>query len=295
MIFYWTVRQLADMILARIENDFDNFIVISGRRGIGKSETAVKLGYLCKPFNPHKQITFSREQLMDMMHNSQKKYIIADEMINVAHNREFFNQQQIQLIKMINMYRDNHNIVVACVPNFAHLDSQLRQLVTMRLHIERRGFGVVHVPHQSIYAKDQWNIVNNEKIENTWMHGNYQPKYQRLSTFKGFLKIKPLTKKQRLLYDQIKRDKRNRVYTEGVDTKVLTIQQIGDAPDEEKGQLLIQFANERNIQFGSAVRQLRDYERIMKLGSSDKISNKINTFPKNPEKSPLPLQITKEG
>ena len=119
MITYWTEKELAELLKKRVENDFDNFIIISGRRGIGKSETADKIGYCTKPFNPKYQITFSRDELMKMMHNNNKTYIIADEMINVAHSREFYNQQQIQLNKIINIYHYNHTTIVACLPNFA--------------------------------------------------------------------------------------------------------------------------------------------------------------------------------
>ena len=121
---------------------------------------------------------------------------------------------------MLNMYRDNFNVYGMAIPNFYDLDKNLRDLVKIHIHMIERGFGVVHVANDgSLYSEDKWDIRQNKRIEDRWAKArmknpNYRPKYNRLTTFRGYVRFTDLTFKQRELYEDIKVTKRKAVYEE---------------------------------------------------------------------------------
>lgn len=207
----WSVEQLYNTIQNAIDQKFDFIVAIDGRRGLGKSTLGIKTAVRFDQFRMKKHILFERDEINKALAKTQKGVFVLDEMINVTHNRDFFSAGQKQLIKILNMYRDSGNVIFACVPNFAHLDNQFRDLVKMRIHIERRGLGVIHTPNQSAYAKDKWDMSINEKIEASWAkRGVYNPNYKRLTTYRGLINFGALGKKQQVIYDKVKFEKRGK-------------------------------------------------------------------------------------
>lgn len=203
----WTLSDLTFMARKMQENKFDLIIAFCGSRGLSKSTLAYKLGLKLK-FKPKRDLIYSRDELRKAL-NGWNRTINADEMINVAYKRDFFNMDQIELIKMLNMYRDHQNILMMCVPNFWDLDKPLRDLVKIRIDMLRRGFGAIHTQLKNFYSNDPWDSKNNEKIERGWnIRGILRPQYNRLSTFKGFIKFGKLSPKQEEKYQRIKNDKR---------------------------------------------------------------------------------------
>ena len=206
----WSIERIANMIRKSQEEEFDFIIIVTGRRGLGKSTFAVKLGYRLGNFNPRRDIVFTREDAMKQLSTREKGIIICDEMINVSFNRDFWSEDQKNFIKLINMYRDKGNVLICCVPNFATMDKQFLNLIKMRVDISRKGLGILHKPHQSSYLLDQWDMKLNESIERRWLFKKlFKPKFERLSTFRGIVKFNDLGKKQRILYKKIKEEKRN--------------------------------------------------------------------------------------
>ena len=201
-------------------NKFDVFMVIEGRRGLGKSTLGYKLMVLVKremkrrkvqgyKFLPRRDLLYERKEVLQFFHK-RKHSGIADEMINVSFNRDFYNEDQKDLIKMINMNRDHNNFFIACVPQFKVLDSQIKNLASMKITVVRRGVSIIHMPNKTIYSPDIWDERVNEKIERDWLKGGVRnPKYSRLTTFRGFLKFPKLTDAQEEKYQEIKDHKRN--------------------------------------------------------------------------------------
>lgn len=210
------LKHLVRMIDARVKNQLDVICMITGNRGSGKSTLGLKL---CNPFpqyNMKEDLVFGREEVMQHLAKKTRGIIHADEMINVTHNRDFYNQDQKKLIKGLNMYRDRENILIGCVPNFYDLDKQIRSLVTMRIDVVRRGLGVLHLPNQSAYSTDKWDSQFNEKLERKWLergHG-FKPAFHRLTTFKGYLKFGDIGVAQRRLYLKLKDERRGKVFEE---------------------------------------------------------------------------------
>lgn len=210
------VRELATWISDRQKNKYDCIVAICGERGVGKSTCAIRLARSARKlqhakFNIRNDIVYTREALMKSL-EGYDGWIIADEMINAAFKRDFYATEQKDLIKMLNMYRDHRNILLMCIPNFWDLDKPLRDLVKIRIDVLRRGLGVLHFPVKSFYTNDQWDSKYNQKIEEGWSKSyTKKPKHHRLSTFKGFIRIKELFPKTEEMYQRIKNEKRNNI------------------------------------------------------------------------------------
>ena len=245
---YWNLDKFSLMVARTLLNKFDCFIIIEGMRGLGKSTLAWHIGkkvnniflrivketggeespyYNHHLFKPSKQLKFPEKykyivykrddviNFFDKWHQT----AIADEMINVAFNREFWSEDQKNLIKLINMNRDHCNLLIACVPQFQVLDNQIKNLCKIRITVSRRGLAVIQTPNRTIYNKDRWDTANNERIEREWLRkGTGLPQYSRLNTFRAMMKFPALSLEEQKIYDKIKFLERNTIKKDlGVD------------------------------------------------------------------------------
>lgn len=216
-VFTWSIKRLAKLIEEMQNNKFDCLIIIEGNRGLGKSTLGYHLANRVKThkFAPKKDILYKRKEIIDAFNNRWMSTFMADEMINVSFNRDFYDMDQKKLIKIINMNRDHCNLFIACVPQFQTLDNQIKNLCKIRITVVRRGLAIVQTQNRSIYATDRWDSQVNEKIEKNWLkNGITKPRYSRLTTFRGLLTFGDLTPKQREEYEEIKRNKRNEIKQE---------------------------------------------------------------------------------
>jgi len=225
VIVRWSMIKMVTMICAILQNKFDCFIVIEGNRGLGKSTLAIhlargvsrefkKMGSKDYRFNWKNTLIYTKKETKRFWHKW-TMVGIADEMINVTFNRDFFNDEQKDIIKMINMNRDHCNFFIACVPQFQTLDSQIKQLCKIRITVVRRGLAIIQTPNQTIYVKDRWDTASNEKIERQWVaKGIKNPHYAKLTTFRGVMKYPKLRDKSEAMYQKVKDAKRNLVAKE---------------------------------------------------------------------------------
>ena len=225
VVLNWSMKMMIKMIVRILENKFDAFIIIEGNRGLGKSTLAVHLArgisreFKKKDskdyrFNWRRSLIYTKKETKHFWHKWRTTGI-ADEMINVTFNRDFYDPEQKDIIKMINMNRDHCNFFLACVPRFQTLDSQIKDLCKIRITVVRRGLAVIQTPNRTIYIKDKWDQATNEKIERGWVSkGIKHPQYARLTTFRGLMKFPPLREKSENKYQEVKNDKRNLVAKE---------------------------------------------------------------------------------
>jgi len=232
-IYKWNLKMLCNIIIEILENKFDCFIVVEGRRGLGKSTLSYHIlrrvsSYIKNNpnienkeyiFRPKRDILFTQNDVLDAINKRWHDSFLCDEMINVTFNRDFFSDKQKKIIKAINMNRDHRNLIVACVPQFATLDHQIKNLCRLRITVVKRGISIIHTPNKTIYSKDVWDSPLNEKIERQWLGTSVRPKYSRLTTFRGFLSFPDLKHTQRELYEKIKVDKRNLILNEEQEVK----------------------------------------------------------------------------
>jgi hypothetical protein len=234
-VVMWSNEKFISMIVEILLNNFDCFIIIEGSRGIGKSTmayhiakcvyyyfnnlkrrtdmTKFKVDKDSYIFNPETDLLYKRKQVLEFF-NQWRKIGIADEMINVAFNRDFYAEEQKNLIKMINMNRDHYNLFIACVPQFQTMDNQVKNLCKIRLTVVRRGMAIIQTPNRSVYSKDKWDSQINEKIEREWLTRGRKPKYTRLTTYRGFIKFPDLSEREKERYFKIKNEQRNIIYRE---------------------------------------------------------------------------------
>lgn len=210
-IVKFSVKELRQVCLNRQVNKYDGILAITGERGSGKSTIAYHIAKKIKGFRPKFDLIYDLDTLKKRL-EKWDKIVIVDEAIYTAYKREWQKKGQIELIKQLNAYRDHRNIVILCIPTFWDLDKPLRQMCFMRVDVIKRGTGVVHKPLKSNYTQDNWDSYNNEKVERVSILGRKRPRFQKLSTFKGYIKFRPLSEKEEDKYQKIKNEQRNNLY-----------------------------------------------------------------------------------
>ena len=221
----WSLRRLVVAVCDRLQNKFDVFIIIEGKRGLGKSTLGYKLMLLVRremarrkvdgyKFITKRDILYSRKEILRYF-NKWRHSGLADELVISTFNRDFYNEEQKDIIKTINTNRDHNNFFVACVPMFKTLDNQIKNLSAMKITIVRRGTGIIQTPNATIYSPDIWDERINERIEREWLKGGIKkPRFSKLTTFRGFIHFPKLTEKQEERYQKVKDEKRNLIYKE---------------------------------------------------------------------------------
>lgn len=235
VLWNWNLDNFCLMIIEMFIQKFDCFITIEGCRSLGKSTLAIKISKKVSSYikriaaeipeykklyefslqnqvnNPkkYKYVLYKRDDILNFF-NEWNRIAIGDEAINVCFNREFYAEDQKNLIKLINMNRDHLNLFIMCIPQFQVLDNQIKNLCKIRISVVRRGLAVIQTPNKIIYGRDKWDSNNNEKIEREWqMSATKRPRYTRLTTFRGILKFSKLSDKDEALYQSIKNNERN--------------------------------------------------------------------------------------
>ena len=219
-ILKWTIKDLVtECIDPMLENKFDCNLFLEGNTGIGKSVLGWKIATRANsPFYPKKDLIYSRDELIKGVSTKRRGINFADELVNVAYKRDFYEYGQKQLVKALNMYRDSENLFIGCIPRFVDLDVDMQGLCKIRITVIRRGFAILQKQISSIYTKDPWDIRNNQKIESKWvLSRSKKPRFIQLTTVFGYLKFGDLSRAAKELYEGLKKEKRNRIYQEDED------------------------------------------------------------------------------
>jgi len=208
----WLRKRIEHMI----NNKFDCIMFVEGNRGLGKSTFVYKLLKSLEipiPFKPKRDLVYTRTETLKHLATKKGGAIFSDEMINVAYNRDFYENEQKTLLKALNMYRDSCNVFVGCIPKFVELDKQIQRLCKIRITIVRRGVALLQTQNPSIYQSDSWDLKNNQRIESKWtLKGVKSPRYSQLTTMRALIRFGDLSPNQREEYEAIKQSKRGQVF-----------------------------------------------------------------------------------
>lgn len=212
----WTIKEFTEVLRKRQLNKFDVNLGVSGKRGNGKSTLLFKIfnSFRKEGFIDEKHQVYAQKDVIKLLASQVFGFCWDDEAVNSGYKRDFQAAGQKTLIKIITNFRDSHNIYASALPFFYSLDRDLRELIFCHIHIIERGLAVILLPlNNQIHESDPWDTVRNIKIERK-EHDRMKKnpdltfRYNKLSTFAGYLYFGPMTDKQEIKYKAIKADKR---------------------------------------------------------------------------------------
>jgi len=152
---------------------------------------------------------YTREKIIKFF-DKWHRIAVADELVMACFSRDFYTEEQKDLIKIINTNRDHANLLLGCVPSFNTLDIQIKGLTKIRISIIRRGLALIHTPNRSLYSRDRWDSQFNEKLEREWLKKKIRkPQYAKFTTIRGMIRFSDLPDSVKKVYEEVKKNERN--------------------------------------------------------------------------------------
>ena len=201
-IYHWLkipLITIKEMLLLRRENEKDNVILITGSRGDGKSTFAGKVLFQFEDFDPFKSMVYSKEGMFKLI-KEKNGFIWADESVVNAAKGNVMSRANKMLHEIMTINRDNFNMVFFCMPFVEDFDTKILQYVSMWVHIDSRGLGVVMMPsNKGIFGKRNWDIDSMKKIFDEFQKdakGSVHVPYWVYPNFRGYVRFGKLTPQQ---------------------------------------------------------------------------------------------------
>lgn len=179
----------AELIAKILKTDRWVFIGCDGDMGEGKSCLTTQLAKAVAKqtgteFSYKDNMTFQRQELKDWIDGDKDgkgqkpeySSLLADEIISMFFKRNWFDENQIDGIELLNKCRDRHHIVLGNIPNFWDLDSAIYSIITFWVHIHERGRAWVFQKDRNPFAVDKWHRKINEKGYNAQKGSPYKCK-----------------------------------------------------------------------------------------------------------------------
>lgn len=214
-VYRWTntpLYMIKEMLLGRRENEKDNVILVTGARGDGKSTFVGKVLFLFEDFDPYECMVYNKEKMFELI-KKKNGYIWADEAVVNAAKGNVMSRANKMLHEIVTINRDNYNILFFCMPFVEDFDSKILQYVSMWVHIDSRGLGVMMLPsNKGIFGKRNWDVDAMKKIfdefhkENKGI--NHVP-YWIYPNFRGYIRFAKLSKEQDKIVKEIKTLRKN--------------------------------------------------------------------------------------
>lgn len=123
------LQQLARRMHQNVDAHYDNFIVVSGKEGSGKSNLAYQI---CKAYDPDFQIStgyvYNMTELKEKILKGDLKgsIIWLDEGIVIADKRDWNSDQNKDFVKFLMTMRSLNISFVLCIPSWQSLDVYIR-------------------------------------------------------------------------------------------------------------------------------------------------------------------------
>lgn len=206
------LRELKEMLESRRKNQFDNIILITGSRGIGKSTITGKVLFQFPDFNPFENIVYTKEAMFKLAKNK-NGYIWGDEaIINVAKGNVMTRANKM-LHELFTISRNNFNIIFLLLPFVEDFDSKILQYCSMWLHVDSRGLAVMLLPaNQGIFGRANWDLIQMKRIFDEFRKENQNLShipFWIFQNFRGYVKFGKLTDQQEKIVNEIKDLRKN--------------------------------------------------------------------------------------
>lgn len=232
------------LLIDRILNKKDNIVLITGKRGTGKTTLAIKLilgfedmdsneeyynvekninlsedekithklGQFTK-FDMENHMCFSKKELQQLWKECKKAFILADEAIVSSNRRNSMTKANKMLMEIATINRKNFNTLFFCMPSIEDFDLAILQYISHWIHIDDRGLAAVLLPNPpSLFGRKSWDIDKMKKIYEKFVESNPTAPsvpYWLFNNFRGYLRFGALSKKVEEKYEAIVHMKKN--------------------------------------------------------------------------------------
>ncbi len=203
---------IKEMLIARRSNEKDNMILVTGARGDGKSTFVGKTLFQFEDFDPYKCIVYSKEAMFKLI-KEKNGYVWGDESVINASKGNVMTKANKLLHEIFTINRDNYNMVFFCMPFVEDFDTKILQYISMWIHIDSRGLGVIMLPsNKGIFGKRNWDVIAMKKIFDEFQKeskGSVHTPYWIYPNFRGYVKFGKLPKEQDQIIKEIKSLRKN--------------------------------------------------------------------------------------
>lgn len=210
--FNWPLYAIKEMLLERRANEKDNIVLVTGARGEGKSTFVGKILFQFEDFVPYESMVYSKDKMFELV-KKKNGYIWGDEAVVNAAKGNVMSRANKMLHEIFTINRDNFNIVFFCMPFVEDFDSKILQYVSMWVHIDSRGLGVVLLPsNKGIFGKRNWDLDAMKKIFDEFVKENNNSlhvPYWIFPNFRGYIRFNKLSPEQDKIIKEIKSLRKN--------------------------------------------------------------------------------------
>jgi len=208
----WPLGLFKEMLLGRRSNEKDNIVLVTGARGEGKTTFVGKVLFQFEDFVPYESMVYNKEKMFELV-KKKNGYIWGDEAVVSAAKGNVMTRANKLLHEIFTINRDNFNIVFFCMPFVEDFDSKILQYVSMWVHIDSRGLGVVLLPsNKGIFGKRNWDLDAMKKIFDEFVKENnntFHVPYWIFPNFRGYVRFGKLPPRQDAIIKEIKALRKN--------------------------------------------------------------------------------------
>lgn len=248
--FRHTHHFFRSLLVDRVMIEKDNVVLITGKRGTGKSTLTLKMAlgfnnldeikdrYMQEfetnwgeneindlpydefnAFDMNTHMVFTQEELEEYCKNLRRGFIMADEAVVNASRRNSMTRANKILHQIITINRKNFNTLLFCLPSVEDFDISILQYVSHWVHIDDRGLAAVMLPNPpSIFGRKSWDIDKMKKIYDKFQEENPSAgamPYWLFDNFRGYIAFSKLSSGVEKQYLEISHRKKN----EGVEAE----------------------------------------------------------------------------
>lgn len=130
------IDRIAEDMKAKVENSYDNFVLVTGKEGTGKSSlvynVAKKYSELWdEKLDLKKSLIFTFDQLLDTIIEDEGQHVYwLDELTNIANSRSWASPENKYFVKILETIRSQGKTIIGCIPHWQRADLYVREFRT---------------------------------------------------------------------------------------------------------------------------------------------------------------------